>query len=152
MTFFITLKNAFAALFNMFNLTSTEMREGELSSPPPLHKDLLKLSFYQPSPTLINLIKYAIRGKFTIWTYSYSYSYVWFNWARLNTRQGWQEVSVTNHNAGQSSGIYMTSVILQYFHWPQFTSLIFKHSRFCFCFSLSLFPSIFSSFWKIMSK
>lgn len=67
MMFFITLKNAFAALFNMFNLTSTEMREDKLSSSPaPPHKDLLNLSFYQPSPTLINLIKYDIRGTFTI--------------------------------------------------------------------------------------
>lgn len=65
--FFITLKNAFAALLNMFNLTSTEMREGKLSfPPPPLHKDLLNLSFYQPSPTLTNLIKYPVRGTFTI--------------------------------------------------------------------------------------
>lgn len=67
--FFITLKNAFAALLNMFNLTSTEMREGKLSFPPPptpLHKDLLNLSFYQPSPTLTNLIKYPVRGTFTI--------------------------------------------------------------------------------------
>lgn len=65
--FFITLKNAFAALLNMLNLTSTEMIEGKLSfPPPPLHKDLLNLSFYQPSPTLTNLIKYPVRGTFTI--------------------------------------------------------------------------------------
>lgn len=64
--FFITLKNAFAALLNMFNLTSSEMREGKLSFPPSLHKDLLNLSFYQPSPTLTNLIKYPVRGTFTI--------------------------------------------------------------------------------------
>lgn len=80
--FFITLKNAFAALLNMFNLTSTEMREGKLSF-PPLHKDLLNLSFYQPSPTLTNLIKYPVRGTFTIQTYSYSYSYVWLNLAKV---------------------------------------------------------------------